>query len=73
MPFVRSLGSTSEQGPRRPLRSGHEVHLQLKHIPQGVLATDTHRVLGCVHALAYGWVGPSVLDQWYLAEACPGG
>jgi len=50
---VQALGATWEQGPRRPLRLGHEVHLQFNHILQGVLTGDTHRFLWCDHALSF--------------------
>src|SRR5262245_33839430 len=40
---------TRKHRPRRLARLGHEVHLELNHIPQGVLPIDTHPVL-CVRS-----------------------
>src|SRR5664279_4677650 len=43
---VKFPSASAEHRPRCLLRLAHKVHLELNHVLQGVLTSETHRTLG---------------------------
>jgi hypothetical protein len=49
---VKFPSASAEHRPRCLLRLAHKVHLELNHVLQGVLTSETHRTLWCDHAFS---------------------